>query len=257
MPPAKTYKATGIVLRKTKLGEKDLIVTLITQAGDLVKVVAKGARKPGGSFASKLELFAEVDFMAAHGRTLDVITDARFSQGVPRPDFDLEQTACASVIADLLSYACQEGLEQPRIYDMSREALRVIALSQPADALAITAAALVKLVSALGFRPYIDTCCSCFEPVDFEAQHARILFSAEGGGVVCPSCERDAEGFYVEARTLIWTRTLLLARFANMFELHVPPEASLSVLQLMQSWISSHLGKNMKSLAYIFTCGLF
>ena len=70
---SKTYKTSGIVLRKTKLGEKDLIVSILDESGALVRAVAKGARKPGGSYAAKLELFSVVDLMLAQGKNLDVI----------------------------------------------------------------------------------------------------------------------------------------------------------------------------------------
>ena len=52
MAKLQTYKTLALVLRKTKLGERDLIVTLLAESGALLKCVAKGARKPGGSFAA-------------------------------------------------------------------------------------------------------------------------------------------------------------------------------------------------------------
>ena len=54
---ADTYSLQALVLRKTKLGETDLIVTLLAQDGRQVRAVAKGARKPNSSFASRLEIF--------------------------------------------------------------------------------------------------------------------------------------------------------------------------------------------------------
>ena len=50
-----TYDARAIVLRKTKLGESDLIVTLLAQDGSQARAVAKGARKPARPFAARLE----------------------------------------------------------------------------------------------------------------------------------------------------------------------------------------------------------
>ncbi len=47
-----SFWVRGLVLRKTKLGESDLIVELLNDEGCLVRAVAKGARKPKSSFAS-------------------------------------------------------------------------------------------------------------------------------------------------------------------------------------------------------------
>ena len=55
---ARTYTARAIVLRKTKLGESDLVVTLLAEDGSQVRAVAKGARKPSSPFAARLELYS-------------------------------------------------------------------------------------------------------------------------------------------------------------------------------------------------------
>ena len=48
-----TYPLRALVLRRTKLGESDLILTLLAADGSLAKAVAKGARKPTSSFAAR------------------------------------------------------------------------------------------------------------------------------------------------------------------------------------------------------------
>ena len=122
MAATRTYKMQALVLRKTKLGERDLIITLLSDSGELVKAVAKGARKQGSSFAAKLDLFSSVDLMLAKGRSLDVVTDARFTSATLRLSFGLETGACAAAVAELLSTVCQEGLAHPRLYEMAKAA---------------------------------------------------------------------------------------------------------------------------------------
>ena len=72
------YRIEALVLRKTKLKESDLIVTLLAEDGSLVRAVAHGARKPQSPFASRLEPCAVVDVLLARGRSLDVAKEARF-----------------------------------------------------------------------------------------------------------------------------------------------------------------------------------
>ena len=76
-----TYTARVIVVRKTKLGESDLILTLLAEDGSQLRAVAKGARKPKSSFASRLELFSVADVLCAKGRSLDVVSEARLVEG--------------------------------------------------------------------------------------------------------------------------------------------------------------------------------
>ena len=82
-----TYSVRGIVLRKTKLAETDLIVTLLADDGTQRRAVAKGARKPSSTFASRLELYAEADLLCSVGRSLDVVKEAR----LVRPNVRLMQ----------------------------------------------------------------------------------------------------------------------------------------------------------------------
>ena len=78
----------GIVLGRTKLGEADLILTLLAQDGSQVRAVAKGARKPGGRLAARCELFCEGDYLVAHGRNLGIVSQAEhiFTPSATRND---------------------------------------------------------------------------------------------------------------------------------------------------------------------------
>ena len=45
--------------------------------------------------------------------------------------------------------------------------------------------------------------------------------------------------------------------FAEIAERDVPPSASFAVLRCCQQWAHEHVGANLKSLNFLFTCGLF
>ena len=97
-----TYTARVIVVRKTKLGESDLILTLLAEDGSQLRAVAKGARKPKSSFASRLELFSVADVLCAKGRSLDVVSEARLVEGNAALRGDIELTSAAAPIAELV-----------------------------------------------------------------------------------------------------------------------------------------------------------
>ena len=70
------YRDEAIVLRTQKLGEADRIVTFLTRHTGRVRAVGKGVRRTRSKFGSRLEPFMQVDVQFAHGRTLDVVTQA-------------------------------------------------------------------------------------------------------------------------------------------------------------------------------------
>ena len=259
MAQAKTYKTSAIVLRKTKLGERDLIVTLLGETGALIKCVAKGARKPGSSFAAKLELFSCVEIMCARGRNLDVITDARFSEGGSFGLFGLEQAACASCVSELLAQICQEALEHPRLFDMARSAFASIASADPAHALLLADAALLKIISSAGFKPSFDCCPVCGAVNNLEGCARPLSFVVEEGGVVCTRCLSTVEGLGLPASPLAlsWAQALLYARFSDISALEVDAARGFDVLEIVRPWVEFYCGKRIKSLDYLLSGGLF
>ena len=72
-----TYSLRALVLRRTKLGESDLILTLLAEDGSQQRTVAKGARRPKSSFAARTEPFCVIDALCAKGRSLDILKEAR------------------------------------------------------------------------------------------------------------------------------------------------------------------------------------
>jgi DNA repair protein RecO (recombination protein O) len=55
------YRDEAVVLRTHKLGEADRIVTMLSHYNGQIRAVAKGVRKTGSKFGSRLEPFMVVD----------------------------------------------------------------------------------------------------------------------------------------------------------------------------------------------------
>lgn len=253
----KTYKTRGIVLRKTKLAEKDLIVTILDESGSLVRAVAKGARKPGGSYAARLELFSIVDLMLAQGKSLDVITAATFTDEAARAALGIEQAACASALAELLAALAQEDLPHERLYAMSKAAFEGIASQEPAKALALTCSALLKALAFAGFRPSFASCIACASDTGLANAGATVPFSTSEGGVICDNCPKPSDAIRVDTATIQWCEALMRSRFDEVLTYDAPIALLFDALHLIRQWARVHAGKNLKSLDFLFTSGLF
>ena len=254
---SKSYRARVVVLKKTKLREKDLIVTMLDENGMLRQAVAKGARRPGGSFAARLELFSVVDGWFVEGRSLDVVTDAKFAEGYSTHQFGLEQAACASAVAELVSAVAQEGLAHERLFDMTTLALTTMASSSSDVAIAICVADLLKTLAMVGFRPSFDTCVFCGRQIDWEAASSRMRLSVSDGGIVCDQCEGVPDAVVIDTNTVAWARAIISRTFAEIADNPPDVSTSFSLLQFVRQWAQAHVGKNLKSVDYLLACGLF
>jgi DNA repair protein RecO (recombination protein O) len=71
-----TYRDEAVVLRTHKLGEADRIVTMLSREHGKIRAVAKGVRRTGSRFGSRLEPFMVVDAQLYIGRSLDIVQQA-------------------------------------------------------------------------------------------------------------------------------------------------------------------------------------
>src|SRR5450830_710214 len=118
-----TYPMRALVLRKTKLGETDTILTLLSADGGMVRAVAKGLRKPGGRFGARLEPYAVCDLLLHTERSLEVVTEAQTVASHSGLREDLDRSAAAAVVADLLDKTAVEGQGEPLLFALATTAL--------------------------------------------------------------------------------------------------------------------------------------
>lgn len=250
-----TYSTRGLVLRKTKLAEADLIVTLLAEDGSQRRCVAKGARKPASPFASRLELYAEADLLCSAGRSLDIAKEARLVRGNARLRSSVELAACAAPVAELLCKVSQPDLPQPRLYDATAAGLAALDGAMAAQAPGVAAALLLKTLGLAGLRPSLARCVVC--GVDATATGPSVPFSFSEGGVVCAGCRPGAETVPVSAAAVGWARFLMGSTYADILAAPADPGSAFAVLRLAQGLMRAHVGGASRSLDFLFTCGLF
>lgn len=256
---APTYATRALVLKRTKLGETDVICTLLNDTGAQIRAVAKGARKPSSPFASRLEVFSVADLLIAKGKSLDIIKEARLVKSNSSLRSDILYMQAAAPMVDLLDKATQVDLENPRLYNLTVKALELLAEAKNEQRLVLCAAHLVKALSILGFRPSFITCITCGKSFDSDAiislgpTHS---FSLLDGGFVCSDCSSFSETIFVSSEALLWAHHLLFSTFEDLLTCNIPDSALAEILCLLQMWIQAHIGLNLKSLKFLFSCNI-
>lgn len=251
-----TYSARVIVVHKTKLGESDLILTMLAEDGSQLRAVAKGARKPRSSFASRLELFSVADVLCAKGRSLDVVSEARLVESNAGLRGDIEKTAAAAPITELVERTTQPDLACPNLFAMTSTALTTMSESDVPYAPSIAAGHLLKAFAMTGVRPMLATCAACGNPV-MPLNDGSLAFSPREGGVICSHCRSHTEAGYIDARTAEWSNFLLRSTFSDIEEARMGVREAFSVLDLCQRWCIEHVGCKLRSLSFLFTSGLY
>ena len=181
---AKAYNERCIVLRHTKLGETDAIVTMLASDGSQVPAVAKGLRKPGNRIGARLELFCEADLLLHEGKSLDIVREVKTvaTNAVIRDE--LERTASASVAAELVEKLGRDGVVLgERMYAMSAAALRATTdLPARQSVLIATAFSLRQMLRRALHQPFANA-----PPVAVPIKHVQ-AFDVGYGGALCDAC---------------------------------------------------------------------
>jgi len=251
-----TYNARATVLKKTKLGEADLIITLIATDGRELRAVAKGARKPKSKLGARVEPFTVLEGQFATGRSLDVISDVRTvaTHASLRDDYD--KLLVASVAAEMLEVVAAQAQATDFLYEMSAALFDTMDASASTVALQLLLAWELKLFAVLGYRPILDDCAVCGRAL--EEGEESFCWSAEAGGVICSDC---GAGQFIPlesypAAALAWLRTLFGATFEEAVTFDLEPQLLRDLFTLVADFATEHFPARIKSLKLLRQSGM-
>ncbi len=238
----------GVVLARTKLGEQDLIVTLMAGDGSLAKGVAKGARKPGSKSAAPTELFCESDLYLAKSKGLDIISETMVLDAHKRIRGDFERVSAASAVCEMARLSSFEGTPDMFLYLILSRTLTACEEAADQAHLDLTVAAYAfKVLAHGGWKPQLGTCVMC-------GDESVSRFSVHAGGTLCESCSRELEGAEpVSRNTIEWVRSLIGLRFDELLETDVDPMTARELLALAHVWAATHLEARLKAFEFLLS----
>ena len=245
-----SYMRRIMVLGKTRLKEADLILTCLAQDGSQIRCVAKGARKPTSTMSSRLEIFAVADAMIAQGRSLDTVTEARAVDLHRALREDAEAVMAALPLAELLARTTHEDLPVENLFAMAQAALEAFEKAEASSYSALCAAALLKTVAMMGFRPHLSSCVLCgLDRRSFD-DAPSLAFSYGDGGILCSFCARSLMRTMIPASTLDLAQTLLMSTFGDLAQAQYPAAYVDAVVQFAHTYLRENMGIGLKAMAY-------
>ena len=245
-----TYTADVLVLKKTKLGESDLILTCLASDGQQLRCVAKGARKPGGSFSSRLEIYSLAHVLLVQRPGLDIVKEAKLVAGHDAIRCDLMRGTAAAPICEVLARLSIEGLANPNLFPMSVTALDCLEKCDTNKVPLIVSAHFLKAFAYCGLSPSLTSCVSCGRPFS-PSEGSAWRFSFDDGGIICPECKNLLSSIQLDPFVLDWARLLLYSRFSQITEIDAAESVGLELLRFCQGWAKAHLGAPLKALDFM------
>jgi DNA repair protein RecO (recombination protein O) len=242
----RTLRVEAVVLRHTDWGEADRLLGLYTRELGKIRTVAKGVRKPRSRKAGHLEPFTQVSLLLARGRELFIITQAETVNAHAHLREDLLLVGYAAYVVELLDRFTYEEGENRALYRLLTDTLA--RLSEQSNPTFVVRYYEIRLLDLLGFRPQLFTCARCEAEIKPEDQY----FSAELGGVLCPTCGRLTPGSRpVSMLALKFLRHMQRSPYAEARRANIPPEVDREMEILMQHYLTYLLERGLNTPAFI------
>ena len=258
MSTSRNYQTQGIVLKQTKLGEFDKIVTIYTPEFGKLRAVTKGACRPKSKLGGNVEPLTHSLMLLAKGRNLDIVTQSQTINGFLALKSDLWRMACGLYILELIDSFTVEGGENRPLFDLLLDILNQ--LSEPDSNEALLRYFELHLLHHLGYRPQLHRCVSCDSPL----KPVINFFSPSKGGLLCPHCNSEENHRYeqIEAFSLKPSLTLSVGAlkvlrlwqscdYATARRVRIKPELSSELERVLHEYIRYILQRELKSLTWL------
>jgi DNA repair protein RecO (recombination protein O) len=248
MSEPRNYQTEAIVIKKTKLGEADTILTFLTPYMGKIQGFAKSLRKTKSKMAGHLELLTHSQVSFARGRNLDTITGSQTINSFLPLKNDLWLTSCGLYVAELVNQFTAEHQENQSLFKLVLEILNH--LCQENNKELVLRYFELRLLQNVGYRPQLRQCVACHRELD----PVENYFSASAGGMLCTECSYKqpfASILSLNAQKVL--RLLQNSDFAIGCRVKIDVELSRELENVLSGYLRHLLEKEVKSAAWLDT----
>jgi DNA repair protein RecO (recombination protein O) len=259
MAKAGSYQTEAIIIKKTKLGEADRILTFYTPDMGKVQGVAKGVRKPKSKLSGHLELLTHSMVLLTRGRgNLDTITGSQTIDGFYPLKSDLDLGACALYATELVNQFGVDRQENQPLFSLILELMRELCRIGPgSNGTGVDRSASdtllryfeVHLLQRVGYRPQLRECVACRQALPLTATH---YFSVSAGGVVCLHCRSRLSFTYpVSPSALQAFQALQEGDWSSTGQINLDPHTRRELEMLLRNYLRYILDRDIRSVAWL------
>ncbi len=248
MSKPRNYQTEAIIIKKTKLGEADRILTLYTPHLGKIQAVAKGIRRPRSKLAGHLELLTHSQVSLARGRNLDTITGSQTISSFLPLKSDLWLTSCALYATELINQFAADHIENRPLFQLLLDTLHD--LCQPNNNELVLRYFELHLLNKVGYRPQLQQCVSCHSVL----KPVTNSFCPSAGGILCPGCSQNQPSTHsISLNALKVLRLLQSSDYTTVNRLKINAELSHELKTIIGNYIKYLLEREVKSAAWLDT----
>lgn len=226
----------GIVLKRRKISNSDVFITVLTRKLGKIEVFAKGASNPRSGLNKGVHPFVVGAFSLRGEKTYN-LASVDVIQAYYHLREDLKRLAYGSYFLDLADRALQEGETNHGLYALLLESIEWLARREGVEE-KLKLHFEIRMLRVLGLQPQTDSCVHCGARQD--RFHA---FDVPGGGVVCNDCHtRGQLGIRIHSTQVALIAYVLKERVETLLDKPIDRLLLEKMDILMNSYMDYHLG---------------
>jgi len=246
MRTPRSYQAHAVIIKQSKFGEFDKILTIYSSEFGKLPTVARGACRPGSKLGGNVEPMTYSLLMLARGRNLDIVTQSQCIDGFAALKTDLWRTSCALYILDLVDSFTEQNSENIPLFNLLINTLR--SMSEGDDGEILLRYFELNILHHSGYRPQLYRCTICNSLLRSEVNY----FNPDLGGVTCPNCrENEFGGNAISVNALKVLRLWQKCDYATAKRVSLKPVLQLELEQELHAYIKNILQRELKSLIWL------
>jgi len=248
MVASRNYQTEAIIIKKTKLGEADRVLTLYTPDLGKIQAIAKGVRRPRSKLAGHLELLTHSLVSLARGRNLDTVTGSQTINSFLPLKSELRLTSYALYTAELVNQFTADHIENRPLFRLLLETMQQ--LCQAGDNELVLRYFELNLLNEVGYRPQLQQCVACRQPL----QPVINSFCSSAGGMLCSDCQQSqpvTRPLSVNALKVL--RLLQNSDYNTISKLKVNSQLAQELEATIRGYLRYLLEREVKSAAWLDT----
>ncbi len=225
----------GVVIKETKVGDSDLILTVLTEDYGKISVSARGVRKSKSRFGGA-RFLCWSEFSLFKGNRGYSVNDCNLIKSFHNISSNIESLTLASYCSEIIYTVCQEKVKEPKLLRLLLNTFYVIE-NNKLPLKQIKAVFELRTACAIGYTPDF-TCCKICGSCDE-------LFVTDNGEVLCSECGKYSHNAKSAHSALCF---IVCAPEKNIFSFKCSDEVLEAVSNVCEQYLLSYVEFSPKTL---------
>lgn len=247
-----TYRASGIIIKKSKVREADRILTIITDNLGKIKAYGRGLGKINSKLGGHLDLFTNSNLVLARGRNMPTLVYAKTQDNFKNIKSNLSKTGVAFYTGEILDNFLLEDYRDTRIHRLLYyffSALNIPEIEDENKIKILFWSFELKLLNLLGYLSNTVNCVKCNQGIKKD----KNCFDFTSGGFICSNCTNDSSSYSCQVdRDLVNLFNVILKQDAKtLISLKTERKKTLLIKEIIDQYMLYLINKEMKSSEFL------